>query len=1442
MAAIETKPGDEELVKSAQNGNTRAFERLVERYFGMVYAIAYGRLGNREATEDLAQEVFLRTYLYLGNVQEPHRFAGWLVRVTHNLANNWVRRRQRASKLCPMVSLDQVEQELPDKNGDDAREKMDLEEQNRALHEAIFQLPTDQREIVLLHFTEGLSKKEIATCLGVHPSTVGRHLKRALAAMKGSLEPILRESAPSLRATKKAVNRTLVLVGALAGMSTGGKAAIAAAAGGTAWLSSVSLPAAGSLAVSKVVPSALKTIASITNKGMKLMIARKVMVTTIIVAGLITGGAILHVRNIQRAEKSPKQEDSVPTAVKVKDERPSHPTRDDDEDVIKPEEDKEPVEETGYSISGQVVDEDGQGMAEAEVAVCLGSSGEVDRNAVRRVITDAGGRFAVSDLPRRTLFLTAAKEQHLYYTPGLLHWVSAAAYYPVYYHPEEDGVTGILLVMHLGATLGGTVVDEEDRPIANARVRICRSSLGTPTVLDVELKTDSEGRFQTTSLVPGRYWVRVQAEGFLLLAQDSLIGTGGDDLVLRLKRSQAVEGIVVLEESGEPVPNARVRGYGGYVRWIDATEASTDADGRFTIVVDPDATTRLHAFQGDLVTLRPFTVRPDNMDQTGDIVLKLQKGGSVSGIVCKHATGDAVEGVLVTTGRHGEALSDGEGRFIIRGLVPTSYSIWINSNEYSLLERQQVEVNADIETVGVRLEVVRRITYSLSGIVVDTDGRPVFGASLHPFAKRSFAAGKEAISDADGRFVAMLRKPKETTGLLVRHGDFCYTTVDLVGRDLSQGMEGMRVVLQKSGGSIEGFVYDNEGEPKDQVVVSLRTRRLGNWNNLTLKTTITDEMGHYFFGSVSVGAYFVRAQLARRSVLSSEVEVRKEEKISDVNLVVLPAGYISGRVTDDSGSPVKRIRVFAKRGRHHHTQKTDSEGRFLFKNLDEGENYVVQVNVKENPDYEYKGDEFNKREVKCSTEGVDFIVARTTYGSIRGFVSRESDGNPVTRFRVNIWNPSTPAIDVGRNREFESDDGSFHYRSVLTGKCRIEINAEGFPKFTKPLVVKEDQETTEIILLSDNGTVRGSVSRKSDGTPVKKFYLSLIPESREIETVYRNREYESDSGSFLCEIVLPGRYSLTIIAQGLPDFKTEPFDVRANDETFLEVEIGEGGVVQGRVVNEDGHGVHNVDVQVLSGKHRHRLVRGKPEFLQKATTDKIGGFVISNLAPGEITLKAIHPDYAELIASRIKVTEDAETDDVVLRLEKGTLVYGQVKGSDGKGAFRLGIDLYGVGNRYWSSTSTDSEGQYSFDHVPKGKYYLSIKFPAASTSLFNTEGEEEREVDIDLTERGEISGTLYLPSRRDELDVSITVYRHDNKTGWRFGWGKNVKVGEDNSFRIENLLPGMYVFHVSGYRIYDDDTKKRVSFTTSPKRIIVNISPEEELIKDITVIEISEPD
>ncbi|MBX7247157.1 MAG: RNA polymerase sigma factor [Candidatus Sumerlaeaceae bacterium] len=187
MSEQEPRVTDEQAVVRALGGSPDAFDVLVDRYFGMVFVLAVGRLGERAAAEDLTQEVFLRAYLNLHKLRNAAHFPGWLTQMTQNLATDWQRSGISASRLVQMVALEAMEEEVADARAATAREQLESRESGQQVRDAILRLPDLQRQMVLLHYVEEMSKTDIASRLGIHPSTVGRQLAAAMAQLRASL-------------------------------------------------------------------------------------------------------------------------------------------------------------------------------------------------------------------------------------------------------------------------------------------------------------------------------------------------------------------------------------------------------------------------------------------------------------------------------------------------------------------------------------------------------------------------------------------------------------------------------------------------------------------------------------------------------------------------------------------------------------------------------------------------------------------------------------------------------------------------------------------------------------------------------------------------------------------------------------------------------------------------------------------------------------------------------------------------------------------------------------------------------------------------------------------------------------------------------------------------------------------------------------------------------
>lgn len=168
---------DAEIVRRCLNGDTEAFGKLVEKYQGAVYAIAYAYLRNRESSLEVLQEAFCTAYTNLAQLRNTSAFGPWLKEITCHKASQVAKEERRRTRLetpfplRKVVSLEEARDRAPD---------IDKQTDVRAaVLEAIDTLPEHYRLVVVLRYLQELTYNEIADFLGESYDEVRGILQKA---------------------------------------------------------------------------------------------------------------------------------------------------------------------------------------------------------------------------------------------------------------------------------------------------------------------------------------------------------------------------------------------------------------------------------------------------------------------------------------------------------------------------------------------------------------------------------------------------------------------------------------------------------------------------------------------------------------------------------------------------------------------------------------------------------------------------------------------------------------------------------------------------------------------------------------------------------------------------------------------------------------------------------------------------------------------------------------------------------------------------------------------------------------------------------------------------------------------------------------------------------------------------------------------------------------
>ncbi len=146
-------------------------ERALALYADMIRRVCLCHLKNREDTEDVFQDVFLKYLLYDGDFRDAEHEKAWFIRVTLNACKDRLRSLLRHST-SPLEVL---------------AEEPALEPEHREVLESVLSLPAKYRDAVYLHYYEGYSAGEIAGILKTKENTVYSLLSRARAMLRRQL-------------------------------------------------------------------------------------------------------------------------------------------------------------------------------------------------------------------------------------------------------------------------------------------------------------------------------------------------------------------------------------------------------------------------------------------------------------------------------------------------------------------------------------------------------------------------------------------------------------------------------------------------------------------------------------------------------------------------------------------------------------------------------------------------------------------------------------------------------------------------------------------------------------------------------------------------------------------------------------------------------------------------------------------------------------------------------------------------------------------------------------------------------------------------------------------------------------------------------------------------------------------------------------------------------
>jgi uncharacterized GH25 family protein len=1047
------------------------------------------------------------------------------------------------------------------------------------------------------------------------------------------------------------------------------------------------------------------------------------------------------------------------------------------------------------AVTGTVINIDGKAVSGAKVSLfapelmaALGSrlqSAEPQRTPLAAVTTDSGGRFTL-DVPKDQIVVDVR--------------VDAAGYAPSSGRYAADDDAGAILLTQ-AAPVRGTIT-ANGKPVANATVAIYGPA-------EYVTKTDGDGHYPAPDLSKWALRVIVVHPDYAVV--DEQIGPNGTKKGpdFSMTTGVAITGRVVAEDGQTPAGDAQLLLDG----WAAGKSA---ADGTFTIAHAKKEWDHVEARFGSRVAQRARTAM-------GTPVLKLSKGGSVSGSVRDVKSQLPVAGARVAIGPSGagfggreathDAITDAKGNFTMSPVVAGRYDVRPDRPGFVITGAQPITVKG--------AEAAQRALYAaargrISGTVLDEDKRPVAAAHL--------ATARASARNDMFAMIGVMRGAGTSNGYSAPDGHFVLrnveTDADLHVDALKRGYPGAKsAVLKLAAGerktgvmitiprgiAVTGRVTDKDHKPLSGVAVEAveasadamgGMRRIvmssiaGNRNDELVRTGSDGT----FSIKVKEGTYdlaFNREGFANKTVRGTKVDATTKP----VEVALDPGVEITGRVVR-GGAGVEGVNIRAMSQGGFQGGVTGPDGAFRIADLTPGQMMLIAA----------KQDSFIQEMRPVTAPAKDLVIELPPGGRITGRVLDKASHQPVTSFMAGVTTSRSGGGMVmmmpPMQKQFTSDDGTFVLEGIKPGSTQVVVNAPGFTTARVPNIEVEDGKTAPDVevdvetgakltgrVTGPDGSPAAGVSVREDQTGGGGGRVMRFDAADTGGTTDPNGDYTIDT-------LEPGEKTFTFARGGLIA-QQKTVTVAAAKETRLDVQLSSGLRATGFVVTDGGAPIPDTMVRAASASE---MDGGR-----SATTDSNGAFAIEALAPGHYTFTAMKNGFAP---ATLRDVDIATSGPVRVIMKSGGVISGHVNGLTQQELDQTTVTASvsgggGGGGPFGSgggvSAPVDSAGNFRMDGAPSGTIRLSARTGAmfggasktAAPKTVELEPGGTAQVDIDFKSSTVISGRI-MRNSAPVAGASITFFPRGAKSQTV----SSATADSNGHYEVNSLDDGTYMVQV----------------------------------------------
>ncbi len=723
--------------------------------------------------------------------------------------------------------------------------------------------------------------------------------------------------------------------------------------------------------------------------------------------------------------------------------------------------------------------------------------------------------------------------------------------------------------------------------------------------------------------------------------------------------------------------------------------------------------------------------------------------------------------------------TDENGRYVLDYIWEGSYTIEASAEGYA------PSVLSGVRAGTERNNVVLSSGVSVSGkVTFKNTGEPAPGVLV---TARNVEGGTGRGTHTDTAGMYLVENLSRDTKYTITVEDESYVAVEK--RTVSLGDEkrvtGVDIVLS-AGASISGTVTASDtGEPLPGANI--------NVSGPKRRETSSNADGTYLCSGLLPGRYQVWCEppegVGRTYDPPRQMSVGRDEQLTGIDFSFERGATISGRVTDATMNGIEGaiLQGYAQaKGRYSLSEaRTDTHGNYRLTGV--LRNSKCRIFVKSDQ-HGIAYSDVTPVPTEGEVTGIDFVLGPGA--SVSG---RVVDTNG--RYMHNAWLKLTGADRTSRLWEtapYETDEaGRFEMSGIGPGTYQFEVGFGSRGHYRKtlsdPVTVTAEERITGVEVVVEavgQGVVAGRV-RDDSGNGVYGVQVDV-----RIATGSRPGTQTDASGHYRFENLADGKVRLDFSHENYVSESIKDVPVGTMD---ADVVMTRRGSVAG-VVRDAATRVPITDFSVETGRHGYWLG------FAKGFQSEVGEFLMENVSPGEVTLKASAAGYAPQEIPDILVQSGQTTTGIEFYLCKGDIVRGMVvAASDARPVAGANIYLGGIPEdplvRERNAIAvTSADGSFVLKDLAAGEQTVGVRHPefATATAVVTVREGEENQVTIRLGPAGIVAGHV---SENDVAVSGATLFLNGSGTDHRYHDRGRTDI--DGYYRFQGLAAGTY--RVSAY-------------------------------------------